>query len=143
MLHPAMSRRFRTNDKQLRLRRLRSELFGDTLESSVVSRRKNRYTQVFGTSFGWTRAYPVRLKSEVHEGLSLMFRRDGVPPAIIVDGSKEQTQGKFASKVREANCWLKQTHPYSPWSNAAEGVIRELKKGSGRKMVKTKTPKVL
>ena len=104
VLHPAMSRHFRTNDKQLRLRRLRSELFGDTLESSVISRRKNRYAQVFGTSFGWTRAYPVRLKSEVHEGLSLMFRRDGVPPAIIVDGSKEQTQGKFASKVREANC---------------------------------------
>jgi len=79
----------------------------------------------------------------VHEGLSLLFKRDGVPPKIIVDGSKEQTMGTFAKKVRQADCWLKQTEPYSPWSNAAEGVIRELKKGSGRKMVKTKTPKVL
>jgi hypothetical protein len=143
VLHPSLSRRFRTNDRQLRYRRLRSDIFGDTLEANVKSNRGNKYAQVFGTSFGWSRVFPVRKKSDVHEGLSLMFKRDGVPPKIIVDGSKEQTQGVFAQKVRQADCWLKQTEGYSQWQNAAEGVIRELKKGAGRKMVKTKTPKVL
>eukprot|EP00978_Attheya_sp_CCMP212_P031243 scaffold117437_cov27-Attheya_sp.AAC.1 len=38
---------------------------------------------------------------------------------------------------------MKQLEPYTPWANAAEGTIQELKKGSGRKMVKTKSPKVL
>jgi hypothetical protein len=143
VLNPELSRRYRTNDRQLRYRRLRHPLFCDTLITNVKSRRQNRYAEAFGTSFGWSRAFPVRLKSEVHEGLSLLFKRDGVPPAIIMDDSKEQTLGKFAKKMREADCWLKQTEPYSAWQNAAEGVIRELKKGAGRKMVKTKTPKRL
>jgi hypothetical protein len=30
---------------------------------------------------------------------------------------------------------LKQTEAYSPWQNAAESVIRELKKGAGRKIM--------
>jgi hypothetical protein len=118
-------------------------LFGDTLEANVKSRRGNKYAEVFGTSFGWSRVFPVKLKSDVHEGLSLLFKRDGVPPKIIVDGSKEQTKGVFQKKMREADCWMKQTEPYSPWQNAAEGVILHLKQGAGRKMVKTQTPKKL
>jgi hypothetical protein len=107
-------------------------LFGDMLEANVKSRRGNKYAEVFGTSFGWSRVFPVKLKSDVHEGLSLLFKRDGVPPKIIVDGSKEQTKGIFQKKMREADYWMKQTEPYSPWQNAA-----------GRKMVKTQTPKKL
>jgi len=38
---------------------------------------------------------------------------------------------------------LKQTEPYSPWQNAAEGSIRELKRGAGRKMTKSGSPKKL
>jgi hypothetical protein len=85
----------------------------------------------------------VKLKSDVHEGLSLLFKRDGVPPKIIVDGPKEQTKGIFQKKMREADCWMKQTEPFSPWQNAAEGVILQLKQGAGRKMVKTQVPKKL
>ena len=33
--------------------------------------------------------------------------------------------------------------PYSPWQNAAEATINELKKGTGRKMIRTSSPKVL
>ena len=38
---------------------------------------------------------------------------------------------------------MKQTEPYTPWSNAAESAIRELKKGVGRQMVRSKAPKRL
>jgi hypothetical protein len=55
-----------------------------------------KYAQVFCTRFGWIRIYPLRLKSEAHLGLLLMFQRDGVLPLIIMDGSKEQTMGQFA-----------------------------------------------
>ena len=57
--------------------------------------RKNRYAQVFASRFGWVWVYPMRSKSEAHEGLSLLAQRDGVPPTIIIDGSKEQTMGEF------------------------------------------------
>jgi hypothetical protein len=38
---------------------------------------------------------------------------------------------------------FKQTEPHTPFSNAAESAIRELKKGVARQMVRTKTQKVL
>ena len=38
---------------------------------------------------------------------------------------------------------MKQSEPYSPWQNAAEGTIRDLKKSAGRKMIKTISPKKL
>jgi hypothetical protein len=35
------------------------------------------------------------------------------------------------------------TEPYSPWQQAAEGCIREIKRGSSRKMIRTGSPKPL
>ena len=120
-----------------------SEVYTDTLEAAIVSKRGNRYAQVFGTPFGWYRAYPMEKKSDAHEGLSLMFARDGVPKVLIMDNSKEQTLGTFMKKSRESNCWIKQTKPYTTWSNSDESAIRELRKGSARKMLKKNYPKRL
>ena len=135
-LHDTLSRRFKTNDRQLRYRRLPHNVFTDTMQSSVTSwHRRNKYAQIFCTRFGWSRAYPMRLKSEAHEGLLLMAQHDGVPIAIIMDGSKEQTLGPFRKKCAKMGCHVRQTEPHSPWQNAAEGAIRELKKSAGCKAV--------
>jgi hypothetical protein len=139
-----LSRRFRTNDRQLRYRRIPHEVYTDTMKANTVSWfRQNRYAQVFCTRFGWTRVYPIRSKAEAHEGLTMMFQRDGVPLSIIMDGSKEQTMGEFRKKARAAGCRIKQTEPYSPWQNAAESAIRELKRAAGRKMIESKCPRQL
>ena len=37
----------------------------------------------------------------------------------------------------------RQTEPFTPWPNAAEREIKELKKGSHRKLIKSSTPKRL
>ena len=73
-------------------------------------------------------------KGGAHEAISMLFQRYGVPPNIIVDGSKEETLGFFKRKVAEAGCHLRHTEPESPWQMAAKG---------GRKMTKIKSPKVL
>ena len=143
VLHPTLSRRFRTNNRQLRYRRLRSNMFSDTLISSITSKDGNKYAQVFCTDYGWTRAFPMKRKSEAHEALSLLFSREGVPPVMVIDGSKEQVKGQFKRKLALADCHLRQIEPYSPWMNAAEGSIRELKRGAGRKMEKAGSPKKL
>ena len=143
VLNPTLSRRFRTNDRQLRYRRLAVEMFTDTLFSKVKSKRGNTCSQVFGTAGGWARAYPMKLKSQAHEALSLLHQREGVPNVMIMDGSGEQTQGKFRHKCRQAGTHVKQTEPYTPFSNAAEGTIRELKRGAGRDMVRSRAPKRL
>ncbi len=82
-------------------------------------------------------------KGETHETLSLLFHRDSVPSTMILDGLKEQTKGDFQRKLHEADCHARQTEPYSPWQQAAEGCICELKRGMSRKMIKTGSPRVL
>ncbi len=82
-------------------------------------------------------------KSEAHKTLSLLFHGDGVPPTLVFDGSKEQCKGDFKRKLCKADCHARQTEPYSPWQQAAEGCIREMKRGVSRKTIKTGSPRVL
>ena len=51
--------------------------------------------------------------------------------------------GEFNRKLKEASCHLQQTEPFTPWSNAAKREIKNLKKGSGRKLVKSGAQKRL
>ena len=139
-----LSRRYRTNDRQLCYWRFSHKMYTDTLEAKVRSwHRKNKYAQVFGTRFGWTRVYPMRNKSDAHEELSLMAQRDGVLFAIVMDDSKEQMLGPFRRKAKEMDCHVLQTEPHSPWQNAAELVICELKRSSGRKALRKRSPATL
>ena len=62
---------------------------------------------------------------------------------MIMDGSKEQNLGDFARKLRDAGCHRKQIEPHSPWMDLCEGEIRELKRGSTRKILKQNVPKKL
>ena len=125
VLHPTLSRRFRANNRQLRYRRLPNDCFTDTLISNSKSCRNNLYAQVFVTSDGWCRAYPMAKKSQAREGLPLLFQREGVPNVMVMDGAREQTMGEFRKKCREVGTRVRQTEPHTPWSNAAEAAIRE------------------
>ena len=125
-LNPTLSRRFPTNDRMLRYKRLPHTVFTDTMFASTVSRQGNKMAQIYSSSFGWARAHLMNRKGEAHETLSLLFHHDGVPPAMVTDGSKEQTLGDFRRKLREADCHPRVTEPYSPWQQAAEGCIREV-----------------
>lgn len=145
ILHPSLSRRFRTNDRALRYNRLRHDVYGDTLIAKVPSwKRGNKYAQVFATRFGWARAYPMRSKGDAHEAVSLLFQQCGVPPVMITDCSKEQqVSSKFRRKCQEAQCRLKGLEPYTPQSNAAEKAIGESKKGTRRMLMASRAPKKL
>ena len=71
----------------------------------------------------------MKRKSDAREGFSLLAQHDGVPITIICDNTKEQIMGKFCCKCHEVGTCVKQTEPYTPWSNAAEGTIWELNMG--------------
>ena len=85
----------------------------------------------------------MKERSEAQQTLSLMFKRNGVLPRMIVDDSKEQALGTFRWKYREADCHLVITEPYSPWQQAAEGCIKQLKRASSRKLISSGAPKKL
>jgi hypothetical protein len=79
-------------------------MFSDMLFAGSVSRQGNKMAQAYATSFGWAWAHPMQRKGDTHETLSLVFQRDGVPPTMVTDDSKEQTKGEFRRKLKEANC---------------------------------------
>jgi len=108
ILHPTLSRRFRTNDRQLRYRQLPVDMFTDTMSSKTKSYRGNKCAQVFATANGWTRAFPMERKSDAHDALSLLHQRVGVPNTMIMDGAKEQVLGKFRRECRQAGSYVKQ-----------------------------------
>ena len=85
----------------------------------------------------------MTLKSHAHEALFIFFKCKGVPPDIIADGSLEQTNGNFAHKYHEADCYLQIIEPYSPWMNVSEINIQELKRASSRSMLWTQILKCL
>jgi hypothetical protein len=59
MIHPSLSVRFRTNDRQMRYRRLPVTCFTDTIFSNSNSRQGNKAAQVCCTANGWARAFPM------------------------------------------------------------------------------------
>ena len=106
----------------------------------MISKRGNKYYQFFSMPFGWVCAFPMAKKSDTCEALSLIFKRDGVPSTMMMDGSKEQTLTEFRKKCRQANCHINQTELYTPWSNSCEVAIKEAKLASGRDMRRRKYP---
>jgi hypothetical protein len=106
------------------------------MQSKTKSRQGELYSQVYTTGFHWRRAHPMKLKSDAHNLLLLLFQHNSVPPKMIIGGSKEQTLGRFKKKCQDADCCIKQTKPYSLWKNAAESAIQELKKAASWKMVR-------
>lgn len=92
-------------------------MFTDTTFAGTKSKRGNTAAQVFATSFGWSRAYPITSKKDAYEALSIVgfLKTEGIPPNTIMGGSKEQTLGKFRRKLWEVGSHPRQTEPHSPW----------------------------
>jgi hypothetical protein len=73
----------------------------------------------------------------------LLFHRDGVTNAMVMDGAKAQVEGEFRRKLHDSGCHIKQTDPQTQSSNMGEGGMRELKRGSGRKILRSACPNKL
>ena len=73
--------------------------------------------RIFATDFSWAQAYPMKMKSDAHEALSMWYQRTGVLDKMITDGSKLQILGNFQNKCLEARCWLEK------WNRTLPGRI--------------------
>jgi hypothetical protein len=123
MIHPSMSKRFKTNYRQLRHHCLPLTCFTDTMFFSTKSIVRNKAVKVWCSANGWKRAFPMKKENEAHEALSLLFHIDGVPNMMVMDGSKDQVQGDFRRKLRDMGCHIKQTEHYTAWSNLGKGGV--------------------
>ena len=91
--NPLLSQWYSTNDRMLRYRRLPVDLFTDTLEAGIVSKRGEKCAQVYAHRNTWCKAYPMAKKCDAHETLSLLFAQEGVPSTLAMDGAREQGYG--------------------------------------------------
>ena len=73
--HPSLTKRIRKNNRILCYNRLPCNVFADTLILGTVSKGGNKYAEVFATDFSWAQAYPMKMKNDAHEALSLIFSR--------------------------------------------------------------------
>jgi hypothetical protein len=126
----------------MRYRHLPMTLFTDIMFANFKSRQHNTAAQIFCTQSGWTRAHPLRKEADAHKALSLLAQRYGAPDVLVIDGSKAQTQGEFIKKCREFDIHVKQLEAYNSKSNAAEGGVRQLKRGTGREQLRANRPQV-
>jgi hypothetical protein len=101
MIHPSLTKRYKTNDRQPRYRRLPVTMYTDTMYSTILSIQMNKAAQIFTTDFGFVRAFPMNKKKESHEALSLLFHRYGFPNGMVMDGAKVQVEGEFRRKLRD------------------------------------------
>ena len=97
----------------------------------------------FPLGFDLSMSFLMKLKSEAHEGLSLLTQQDRVPPAIICDSAIKLILGEFNRKLKEVSCHLRQTEQFTSWSNAPKKEIKELKNGLCRKLIKLVIPRRL
>jgi hypothetical protein len=141
MIHHSLTKRYKTNDRQLRYLRLPVTMHTATMISTIVSRQNNKAAQTFCTDFSFVRAFPLKKEKEAHDALSLLFQRDGVHNVMVMDGSNSQVEGEFRRKLCDAGYHIKQTEPHTQSSNMGEGAVCELKKGVGQPMICSGCPK--
>ena len=79
-------------------------VFSDTMITGTVSKSGNKNDQVYGTYFGWTHFFPMKLEIGSHDTFTLLFNGYGVPPEMIMNDFKEKLSSDFCKKLYEANC---------------------------------------
>jgi hypothetical protein len=63
----------------------------------------------------------MKLESEAHDAIYVLFHRDVVPNVIVVDGYKAQTEGQLRRKLCDAGFHIKKSEPHTQSSNMGEG----------------------
>ena len=138
-----LTRRYRTDLMQSRLRRLNTTFYTDTLFAKCKSIAGNSVAQLYTDGEGFIHVDPREKKSQAGLTLDALAEDIGIPQCMIYDGAAEQTgkNSAFQKSIRRLKINGRQTEPYSPWQNRAEDSIREVKRRWKKRMIKRRVPK--
>ena len=138
------TRRLKHSHYQLKYRRIRDTVYTDTMYAAIPSwRSRNKFAQVYSTSFGWVWAVPMQSKGDAHLTLTQFHRRFGIPATITSDAANELIGGEFKKKCISAGTHLSPAEPYTPNQSLAESAVRELKMSYRRAMRRAQSPEPL
>jgi hypothetical protein len=140
-VHP-LSRRYKTDIMQSRLRRLGGNWYADTMFSRIKSLRGSTCAEVF-TNGKFIHLEPMKSKREAGEALHAFGDDVGVPDTLIFYGALEQCgpKSEFMQFIRSNHVHWRITEPYSHWQNRAEDKIREISRKKWRALrLRRKSP---
>ena len=66
-------------------------------------------------------------KINSHNSAKRLFNNDGVPPKIVMGGTREQVMGKSKDFCQDATVQVQRIEYNTPWENRAEGAVRQNK----------------
>ncbi len=113
-----IEQRFRTRQAQLRYNQLggrHGRFYTDTFFSSIPTINGNTMAQIYTNDHGYSKVYPMKLRSQAHETLSQLIHEVGIPSAILSDDAPELMKGRFKDLCKEFHIPCNYTEPYSPW----------------------------
>jgi hypothetical protein len=98
----SIARCWGTNDRRMRYKQLKTDLFTDDTFANIASTRGNTGGQVYTNATDWVKIYPTPSKGGCHEMFDLLTHREGIPDTLIPDQAKEETMRQMRKKVRQA-----------------------------------------
>ena len=143
---PTLDRRYSTNDRVLRYKRLNTFFFTDTFFATSKggkSSRGNTCVQLFVTDKGYVCLIPMKKEADAHKAYRQFFKRIGVPDAIISDGAKAQVQGETKTLCNNVGTTIRQLERDTPWSNRAELYVGLIKRAIKKEMKAMDSPLAL
>ena len=75
-------------------------------------------------------------KIHAHHSAKKLFKNDGMPSKIVMDGAREQVVGKLKEACQDVSVLVQQLEYNTPWENRAEGAVKENKRAARRAMKK-------
>ena len=139
-VHLASERKVRIKAPWLQFPSIKGEFYVDSLFSKVTALHGFTGGSIYTNGSGYDRFYPWTRKGEHPNTLTTLFNDVGIPQVLISDNAKEELQGRAREICKKYHVHQKPTVPHSPWQNAAEASIRELKKNVRRTLRRTGAP---
>ena len=137
----SLARRFGTNDRMLRYRRINSLFYTDTFfAKKVVSKRGYSMMQLFVSDKGFVKVYGMKSEREFINALKLFCKEVGAPTAIVVDPHASQKSNQVCQFLNKVGTTLKVLEESTQHADRAELYIGLMKKGVGRDMRETNSP---
>jgi hypothetical protein len=121
--NPELSRKYGTNDRMLRYKRIRDYFYMDTFfatKEGGKSSMGHTCCQLFVTDKGFVYVVPMKRKGEVLLAMKQFAKEIGAPDAFVADMSGEQMSKEAKAFCSEIGCTLRALEEGTPWANKAE-----------------------
>ena len=139
-IHLQSERKVRIKAPWLQFPSIKGEFYVDSMFSKVTALHGFTGGSIYSNGSGYDRFYPWKRKGEHPDTLVTLMNDVGIPQVLVSDNAKEELQGRARDICRKYHIHQKPTVPYSPWQNAAEASIREVKKNVRRALRRTAAP---